>query len=84
MDISDKELIKGCLDGSPAFQRLLYKRYAAKMLFVCCRYTNNKEEGEDILQEGFITVFNKLAQFKGEGALEGWIRRIMVNKSIEN
>ena len=84
MDISDKELIKGCLEGSPAFQQLLYKRFASKMLFVCCRYTVNREEAEDILQEGFITVFHKLSQFKSEGSLEGWVRRIMVNKAIEH
>ncbi len=84
MDISEKELVKGCLAGSATYQRLLYKRYAARMLFVCCRYSTGKEEGEDILQEGFITVFEKLAQFKGEGSLEGWVRKIMVNKSIEN
>lgn len=84
MDISDKELIKGCLEGSPASQRMLYKQFAAKMLFVCCRYTAHKEEAEDILQEGFVTVFNKLSQFKFEGSLEGWVRRIMVNKAIEH
>lgn len=84
MELPDKELIKGCLEGSPVFQRMLYKRFAAKMLFVCYRYTATKEEAEDILQEGFITVFDKLAQFKGEGSFEGWIRRIMVNKAIEH
>ncbi len=84
MELPDKELIKGCLEGSPLFQRMLYKRFAAKMLFVCCRYTANKEEAEDILQEGFISVFDKLSQFKGEGSFEGWIRRIMVNKAIEH
>jgi RNA polymerase sigma factor (sigma-70 family) len=84
LDITDQELIRGCHDGSPEFQRLLYKRFAGKMLFVCCRYTNTREEAEDILQEGFLTVFTKLSQFKGEGSLEGWVRRIMVNKSIEH
>lgn len=84
MDISEKDLIKGCLDGSPASQRLLYKQFASKMLFVCTRYATNKEEAEDILQEGFIKVFDKLSQFKGEGSLEGWVRRIMVNTAIEN
>jgi len=84
LDISDKELIKGCLDGSSTFQRLLYKRFAAKMLSVCSRYTTNREEAEDILQEGFINVFNKLSQFKFEGSPEGWVRRIMVHKAIEH
>lgn len=54
------------------------------MLFVCARYTTSREEAEDILQEGFITVFEKLSQFKGEGSLEGWVRRILVNRAIEH
>jgi len=63
---------------------MLYKRYAAKMLTVCLRYASSREEAEDILHEGFIIVFNKMYQFKMEGSFEGWIRRIMVNKSIES
>jgi RNA polymerase sigma-70 factor (ECF subfamily) len=82
--ISDEELIKGCLAGTWAFQQMLYKRFAAKMLTVCMRYTNSKEEAEDILQEGFVLVFEKMAQFKMKGSFEGWIRRIMVNKAIEH
>jgi RNA polymerase sigma-70 factor (ECF subfamily) len=83
LDISEEELVKGCLTGAAAFQRMLYKRYAAKMLTVCLRYTDNREEAEDILHEGFIIVFDKLHQFKMQGSFEGWIRRIMVNKCIE-
>jgi RNA polymerase sigma factor (sigma-70 family) len=82
--ISEEELIKGCLAGTWAFQQMLYKRYAGKMLTVCMRYTNNRFEAEDILQEGFVLVFEKMAQFKMQGSFEGWIRRIMVNKSIEH
>jgi RNA polymerase sigma-70 factor (ECF subfamily) len=84
LETSEEELVKGCLAGIPAFQRALYKRYAPKMLTVCIRYANSREEAEDMLQEGFIIVFEKLAQFKMQGSFEGWIRRIMVNKSIEN
>jgi RNA polymerase sigma-70 factor, ECF subfamily len=84
LDASEQELVKGCLNGEPAFQRMLYKRYAGKMLMVCLRYAKSREEAEDVLQEGFITVFEKLHQFKMQGSLEGWVRRIMVNKSIEN
>jgi RNA polymerase sigma factor (sigma-70 family) len=82
--ISEEELIKGCLAGTWAFQQMLYKRYAAKMLTVCMRYTSNREEAEDILQEGFILVFEKMGQFKMKGSFEGWIRRIVINKAIEN
>ena len=62
---------------------MLYKRFAGKMLLVCMRYIKNKDEAEDVLQEGFMLVFQKLSQFKAEGSFEGWIRKIMVNKSIE-
>ncbi|MGP8215985.1 MAG: RNA polymerase sigma factor [Bacteroidia bacterium] len=83
-NISEEELVKGCLAGTWAFQQMLYKRYAGKMLTVCMRYCNSKEEAEDILQEGFILVFEKLGQFKMKGSFEGWVRRIMVNKAIEH
>lgn len=84
LEVSEEELVKGCLAGAPAYQRALYKRYASKMLTVCLRYANKREEAEDILQEGFITVFEKLTQFKMQGSFEGWVRRIMVHKAIEN
>ncbi len=84
LEPTEHELVKGCLNGDAAFQRILYKRYAGKMLIVCLRYAKSREEAEDVLQEGFITVFEKLNQFKMQGSFEGWIRRIMVNKSIEN
>lgn len=84
LEASEEELVKGCLSGVPAYQRALYKRYAAKMLTVCLRFAKRREEAEDILQEGFITVFDKLTQFKMQGSFEGWVRRIMVNKAIEN
>lgn len=83
-EYSEIDLVKGCLDGDTVAQREMYKRYAAKMLGVCRRYVKSIEEAEDILQEGFITVFSKLHQFKMQGSLEGWIRRIMVSRAIEH
>ncbi len=53
------------------------------MLYVCLRYTKSKDEAEDVLQEAFIKIFNNLHTFKSEGSLEGWIRRICVNCSLE-
>jgi RNA polymerase sigma-70 factor (ECF subfamily) len=64
-------------------QHELYKRFAPKMYGVCLRYASNAEEAEDILQEGFIKVFNKIGSFRKEGSFEGWIRRIFVNTAIE-
>ena len=62
----------------------LYQRFAPKMYGVCLRYAGKAEEAEDILQEGFIKVFNKMSSYRGEGSFEGWIRRIFVNTAIEH
>lgn len=80
---SEKELVIACLNGEATAQRQLYQTYGPKMLGVCRRYVKTIEEAEDILQEGFISVFTKLHQFKMEGSLEGWIRRVMVSRAIE-
>ncbi len=80
--ISDEEIIKGCIDGNKKFQRLLYEKYASRMLGVCIRYFRDIEEAEDALQEGFIKVFNNISKFRFEGSFEGWIRRIMINTAL--
>jgi RNA polymerase sigma factor (sigma-70 family) len=77
------ELIKRCKANERKAQELLYKQFASKMLGVCARYATDRMEAEDMLQNGFIKVFNKLADYRGEGSFEGWIRRIMVHGSIE-
>jgi RNA polymerase sigma factor (sigma-70 family) len=80
--VEDINLINECLAENRIAQKRLYKMYAAKMLGVCYRYFRSKAEAEDALQEGFIKVFTHLKNYKGEGSLEGWIRRIMVNTSL--
>ena len=81
---SDADLIEGCIRGDRKMQHELYNRFASKMYGVCLRYAGNAEEAEDILQEGFIKVFNKIGSFRSEGSFEGWIRRIFVNTAIEH
>ncbi|MGZ3845162.1 MAG: RNA polymerase sigma factor [Flavisolibacter sp.] len=65
-------------------QQELYDRFSPKMYGVCLRYAGNTEEAEDILQEGFIKIFNKINSYRGDGSFEGWIRRIFVNTAIEH
>jgi RNA polymerase sigma factor (sigma-70 family) len=77
------ELIKRCRAGERKAQELLYKQFASKMLGVCFRYATDKMEAEDMMQNGFIKVFQKIDAFRDEGSFEGWIRRIMVHSSIE-
>jgi RNA polymerase sigma factor (sigma-70 family) len=78
-----EQLIEGCKNGRRKSQEELYKLYAAKMLGVCMRYATDRMEAEDMLQNGFIKVFNKLDDFRAEGSFEGWVRRIMVYSAIE-
>lgn len=77
-------LIEGCKKGERRHQEKIYKLYSKKMFGVCLRYAKNRMEAEDLLQESFIKVFNKINQFKQEGSFEGWIRKIAVNTCLEN
>ncbi len=80
--MTEKELIAGCVEKVQRFQEELYNRYSGRMYAVCLRYARHGMEAQDMLQEGFIKVFDKLETFKGAGSLEGWIRRIMVHSAI--
>jgi RNA polymerase sigma factor (sigma-70 family) len=78
------DLLNGCKAGSRQMQEALYKQTAAKMLAICMRYTKDKMEAEDVLQVAYMKVFEKVKEYRGDGAFEGWIRRIMVNTAIES
>jgi RNA polymerase sigma-70 factor (ECF subfamily) len=78
-----QELIDRCKANERKAQELLYKQFASKMMGVCLRYATDRMEAEDMLQNGFIRVFQKLADYRGDGSFEGWVRRIMVHSSIE-
>lgn len=78
-----KNIISGCLKGNRRDQELLYRRHAAKFYAVCLQYAGNDEEARDILQEGFIKIFENLIHYKHEGSFEGWMRKIMVNTALE-
>jgi len=80
--MTEEALIYGCLHNDPSAQRELYNRYSPKMLSVCYRYAQNREDAEDMLQEGFIKVFTQINTFQNKGAFEGWIRRIIVHTCI--
>jgi RNA polymerase sigma-70 factor (ECF subfamily) len=65
-------------------QRLLYDRFSPMMYAVCLRYSDNTEDANDVMQEGFIKVYKSLPKFRAEGSFEGWVRRIFINTSIEH
>ena len=81
--MKESALVKKCINGDQKAQRALFEMFAPKMLGVCLRYTKNTEQAEDVLQDGFIKVFNSLKGYSGSGSLEGWIRRIVVNTALD-
>lgn len=81
---TEASLINNCLKGDRKSQKAMYEFYSPKMFSICLRYTKNQMDAEDVLQEGFIKLFNNLAKFKGEGSFEGYVRRIFVNAAIEH
>ncbi len=79
---NEKEIVQRCIKHESKAQRQLYEHFAPGLLGVCMRYTGNRAEAEDILQEGFIKIFKYLRDFRGESSLIGWMRRIMINTAI--
>ncbi len=78
------DLIQGCIDKDPKMQWFLYERFSSKMYGVCLRYSENTEDANDVLQEGFIKVYNNIGKFRSEGSFEGWVRRIFIHTAIEH
>jgi RNA polymerase sigma factor (sigma-70 family) len=83
--MTDDALIAGCLIGSNRHFNELYEKYSSMLYAICLRYAHDADEANDILQEGFIKVFQQLKSFdKNKGAFEGWLKRIFINQSIDN
>lgn len=82
--MNDKELIEGCLKGRKKAQDELYHRYSGRLFAICLRYTRDRMEAEDVLQEGFVKIFKKMDTFKNEDAqaIYPWMRQVMVNTTL--
>jgi len=76
-------LIRECQANKRESQGEIYKLFSPQLFAVCLRYSSNYEDAQDTFQEGFITIFNKMEQYRFQGSFEGWMRRIMVNACIE-
>lgn len=77
-----ERLARECIEGDRTAQRRLFDALAPRMMAVCRRYMGSREEAEDVLQDGFITLFTKLDTYAGNGSLEGWARKIFVNTAL--
>ena len=77
------EIIEGCVKGDSKCQQLVYQKFYGKMLGACMRYSKDREEARDILQDGFLKVFTNIKSYTGTGSFEGWIRRVIVNTALD-
>jgi RNA polymerase sigma-70 factor (ECF subfamily) len=85
-DISKIELqrlIQGCVASNRTSQEEIYRLYSPSLFSLCMRYSGNREEAEEILQDGFLKMFQFMHQFKNTGSFEGWARRIFINCSLQ-
>jgi len=80
----DKKIIEGCIAGNRKAQKFLFEKYKASMLGVCLRYCKSKDEAEDVLMEAFMAVLTQIQSYRGDGSIDQWIRRIVVNTAINN
>lgn len=80
----DRNIIEGCIAGNRKAQKFLFEKYKAAMMGVCLRYCKSKDEAEDVLMEAFMTVLSQIQSYRSEGSIDQWIRRIVVNTSINN
>ena len=80
--MTEEQMLAGSIKNNASAQEAFYNKFSPKMLGVCYRFARNREDAEDMLQEGFIKIFTQLHQYRNEGALEGWIRRIIVHTCI--
>jgi RNA polymerase sigma factor (sigma-70 family) len=79
-----QHLIKGCIEGDRNAQRKLYEYYYGKMMVICLRYCVNRDDAVEILNSGFLKIFNKIETYNPEtGKFESWIKRIMINTAID-
>jgi RNA polymerase sigma factor (sigma-70 family) len=78
-----QKLINGCLARDRSCQKKIYEVYGPSMMTLCLRYSKNRQEAEEVLQDGFLQMYKYISQFKNEGSFEGWLRRIMINCAFQ-
>ena len=80
--LDEKEIIDGCCRKDKKAQKALFDRYKSVLLGVCIRYSDRREEAEDILQEGFVKIYVNIQDFTGKGSFINWMKKIMINTAI--
>lgn len=81
--MSLEQLIVKCKKNDTKAQGELYRLFSSKLFTICLKYSRNHAEAQDNLQDAFVTIFKKIAQYKGKGSFEGWVKRITINTALQ-
>jgi RNA polymerase sigma factor (sigma-70 family) len=81
---AEKTLIKDCINGKEIACRQLFETYYSRFFAICKRYTKDEDDAKDVVQDGYIKIFHSLKDYNAEGSFEGWMKRIMINTSINH
>ena len=82
--LHEQDLVKGCILNDRRMQELLYKQYCSSMMVLCKSYTKNEEDAVDVLQDGFLKVFQQISKFDASrSSLYTWMRTIMIRTAID-
>ena len=77
------QLIQKCKKNDTKAQSDIYKLFSSKLFALCLKYSKNNVEAEDNLQDAFLTIFEKISQYKHKGSFEGWLKRIAINTALQ-
>ena len=78
-----KKLIQRCAKNDRKAQAEVYQLFSGKLFALCLKYSKNYSQAQDNLQDGFITIFNKIGQYNHKGSFEGWMKRIVINTALQ-
>lgn len=78
-----EEIIQKCCKDNAQAQEWLFKTYYSKLMTICLRYANDEDDAKDILNEGFLKIFQSIRTFNHQGSFEGWLKRIMANTALD-
>ncbi|HPE19514.1 MAG TPA: RNA polymerase sigma factor [Tenuifilaceae bacterium] len=83
-DLTDIQLIEGCLSGKSRFQELLYRRYFSFAMSICVRYTKTPDDAMEVVNDSYLKMFDSLKSFDKSKPFKSWFARILVNTAIDN
>jgi RNA polymerase sigma factor (sigma-70 family) len=82
-EYTEQDIIDGCRRNDRSLQEHLYKKYYSLFLKLCARYAKDMHDAEQLMQDGFLKIFNHINDYAGKGSFEGWMRRIVVNTCLD-